>query len=210
MKGLLHQVIDSKEEEEEVEKISEATEKNTNSYENLKYGSSVIINLISKESIAANKEKRLSIKFRTSDTVKPFEMAGDNYDINCLFRILPSSQHIMQDKILDVIEEEEIPENIEIDYENFVSEINSNTNSFNLNNELSVRFEDNIQLYHDSSKRFLCFYSEKLDEIKDTFDNQYSDSECFYLGFSEYPADNTHFSFETVPTYQQEEDGYIK
>ena len=209
MKGLLHQVIDSK---EATENSDEDIQKTNTFDDNLKYGSSIIINLIPEdgEENAANKERRLSIKLRTSDIVKPFEMAEDEYNINCVFKILPSSQHIMQDNILDIIEEEDIPENIETKYENFVSEINSNTNSFNLNDKLSVRFGDNIQLYHESSKRFLCFYNEKLEEIKGMFDNHYSDSECFYLGFSEYPADNTHFNFKTVTEYQQEEDGFIK
>lgn len=49
-----------------------------------------------------------------------------------------------------------------------------------------------------------------MDEIKSMFKNTYSDSNCYYLGFSEYPGDNTHFSFSTVANYQQEEDGCVK
>ena len=116
----------------------------------------------------------------------------------------------MQDKILERIYEQQITESIEIDYENFKSEIESNTKSFNINKGKSVKFEHKVQLYHESSKRFLAFYNCKVDEIKRIFKNEYYDSDCYYLGFSEYPSSNTQFSFETVVQYQQEEDGYVK
>lgn len=187
-------------------------ETRTDTYDDLKFGCSIIINLNKDEYGAQDESKmqRLSIKLRTSDRVKPFTMKADDYDVNCIFKILPSSQYTMQQKILDMVEEDGVHENIEIDYENFVSEIDSNTKNYNLSMNQSISFGTNIQLYHDSSKRFLCYYSEKLEEIKEAFDNQYADSESFYLGFSDYPSENTHFSLVTVPSFQQEEDGYIK
>jgi len=116
----------------------------------------------------------------------------------------------MQDKILGIIEEGTIPANIEIEYENFISEMDSNSTNYDQHYGKSVKFEDSFQLYQDSSKRFLSFDNCKVEEISRMFNNQYSDSQCYFLGFTEYPADNTHFSFETVASYQQEEDGCIK
>ncbi|CAI2387002.1 unnamed protein product [Moneuplotes crassus] len=211
IKGLVNQVFE-KDNDNAPEVPLEHIEVATDTYNDLKYGSSIIISLNEDEYGDGEEEKqnRLSIRLRTSDRVKPFEMQKDDYDINCTFKILPYSQYTMQSKILNIVEEDELGENIEIDYENFISEIDSNTANYNLSMNQSISYGSRIQLYHDSSKRFLCYYNEKLEGIRDAFDNMYADSESFYLGFSEYPAENTHFSFETVPMYQQEEDGYIK
>jgi hypothetical protein len=180
------------------------TEDTSNAFDNLKYGSSVTLNFVGDIDI------KLSTKLRISDKIVSMEMPSDEYNINSLFKILPSSNYIMQDKILSIIDDHTDLVNLEIDFENFTSEINSNTNSYNLSLGQSVRFEEPIQLYHESSKRFVSFNPCKTDEISRHFNDQYCDSECFYLGFSEVPSDNTHFSFETVATYQQEEDGFVK
>lgn len=179
-------------------------EQSNDSFENLKYGSSITLNFVGENDI------KLATKLRISDKVSYIQMPSDEYNINCLFRVLPSSQHTMQNKILSIIDNQADLDNLEIDYENFTSEIDSNTNAYNQIYGNSIRYDDTIQLYQDSSKRFLCFNSCRADEIKLAFSNKYSDSECFYLGLSEYPSDNTRFSFETIAAYQQVEDGYIK
>lgn len=103
-------------------------------------------------------EKKLTTKLRVSDKViADGGMGKDQYNVNCLFRIIPSSQHTMQDKIVDIVDDDTVPKSIDIEYENFVSEMSSNTNTYNLKFGKSVRFEDTFQLYQDSSKRFLCF-----------------------------------------------------
>jgi hypothetical protein len=176
-------------------------------FENLKYGSAITINMLDKVS---QENHALCTKLRISDKLGTVKMEKDEYNINSLFKIIPSAQHNMQDKILDIIESEVIPHNIDIEYENFISEVESNTTAYNISKDKPVRFEDSFQLYQDSSKRFICFYSCKINEIKKEFKNTYSDSNWYYLGLTEYPGDNTHFSFETVPSYQQEEDGTVK
>jgi hypothetical protein len=126
-------------------------EKDSTKYENLKYGSIILLVLDAGET-----EKKLTTKLRVSDKVMADdEMGKDQYNVNCLFRIIPSSQYTMQDKIIDIVEEDTVPASINIEYENFISEINSNTNTYNLKFGKSVRFEDRFQLYQDSSKRFL-------------------------------------------------------
>ena len=123
-----------------------------NAYQNLTYGSSVFLAIES-----GPEQKKLSTKLRVSDKVNAEEMEKDQYNINCIFRIVPSCQHIMQDKILDIVDDDKLPLTIEIEYENFISEMESNTASYKLNYGKSVKFEDTFQLYQDSSKRFLSF-----------------------------------------------------
>ena len=43
-----------------------------------------------------------------------------------MFGVLPSVEHVMRDKILSIIEGLIVPETIKIDYENSISEIDSN------------------------------------------------------------------------------------
>jgi hypothetical protein len=119
----------------------------------LTYGSSIFLAIENGSEL-----KKLSTKLRVSDKVNAEEMDKDQYNINCIFRIVPSCQHLMQDKILDIIDDDKLPLNIEIEYENFISEMESNTASYKLNYGKSVKFEDSFQLYQDSSKRFLSFF----------------------------------------------------
>ena len=73
-----------------------------------------------------------------------------------------------------------------------------------------MKYEETFQLYQESSKRFLAFYSRSADNIEKIFSNNFAGDECYYLGFSDYPGVNTHFQFETVASYQSEIDGYVK
>lgn len=127
-------------------------ESNINIFDDLKYGSSITLNLIDENEGC---ERKLNTKLRISDTINATKMESDDYNINCLFKIIPASQHLMQDKILDIIETDDIPGNIEIEYENFISEVESNSAAYQLSSGNSVRFEDTFQLYQDSSKRYL-------------------------------------------------------
>ena len=61
----------------------------------------------------------------------------------------------MQDKILDIIETDDTSSNIEIEYENFISEVEANSAAYELSLGNPIRFEDTFQLYQDSSKRYL-------------------------------------------------------
>ena len=137
-------------------------------------------------------------------------MEESEYNINCLFRVLPSSQYVMQNKILNIVEEDTVPENIDVEFENFTSEVESNSTNFEISLGKSVKYEQTFQLYQDSSKRYLAFFSRNVDDIERVYSNKFSGDECYYLGFSEYPGYNTHFKFETVANYQSEIDGYIK
>ena len=158
----------------------------------------------------SNEYRKLSTKLRISDKLIADLMDENEYNINCLFRVLPSSQYVMQNKILNIVEDDTIPENIQVEFENFTSEVYSNSTNYELSLGKSVKYEETFQLYQDSSKRYLAFYSRSVDDIGKVFSNKFSGDECYYLGFSEYPGYNTHFKFETVANYQSEIDGYIK
>jgi hypothetical protein len=82
----------------------------------------------------------------------------------------------MQDKIIDIIGQDKIPDTIEVEYENFVSEMETNSSTFKMSSGKEVRYEDTFQLYQDSSKRFLCYHHCMVDDIKEVFGAKYSDS----------------------------------
>ena len=163
------------------------------------------------EDESLNQFRKLSTKLRISEKCIAEVMGESEYNINCLFKVIPSSQFIMQDKILTYIEEDQVPMNIDVEFENFSSEVISNSTNLGIMIGKSVKYEETFQLYQESSKRFLAFFSRSVDNIEKIFaNNLFSGDECYYLGFSEYPGSNTHFKFETVASYQSEIDGFIK
>ena len=174
---------------------------------NIQYNSQIILSIKDAE---RNEYRKLSTKLRISDKWIADLMNADEYNINWLFRILPLSQFTMQNKILSMIEEDNIPESIDVEFENFTSEVNSNSSNYNLSLEKYVKYEESFQLYQDSSKRYLAFYPRNVDDIERVYSYSFSGDECYYLGFSEYPGYNTHFNFETVSSYQSEIDGFVK
>ena len=179
----------------------------TKSYDHLQYGSHIILNVKDK---VTNNFKKLWTKLRISEKLIADEMGENEYNINCMFWVLPTCQYVMHDKVLSFIEEETIPENIDVEFENFSSEVNSNSSSYSISIGKNVKYEETFQLYQDSSKRFLAFYSRNVKNIDKIFDDKFFGDECYYLGFSDYPGSNTHFKFETVANYQSEIDGYVK
>ena len=186
---------------------SKESEQDVKSYENLIYGAQIILNIKVPE---RNELRKLTTKLRISDKCIADVMEESEYNINCLFRVLPSSQYVMQNKILSIVEEDTVPENIDVEFENFTSEVESNSTNYEISLGKSVKYEQTFQLYQDSSKRYLAFFSRNVDDIERVYSNKFSGDECYYLGFSEYPGYNTHFKFETVASYQSEIDGYIK
>lgn len=82
-------------------------------------------------------------------------MNPDEYDINSMFRVLPSVQHTMQAKILNIIEERAIPPSIHVDYGNYLSEIDSNLSYQNSKLGSDVKYGESFQLYQNSTKRYL-------------------------------------------------------
>ena len=96
-------------------------------FEDLKYGSSLTLNINTGSS-----KKKFTTNSRVSDKVIATMKDSDACNVNGWFKILPSSQYLMQEKIIDIIEEQQIPSNIEIEYENFLSESNSNTSAYNI------------------------------------------------------------------------------
>lgn len=120
--------------------------------DNLLYGSSITLNLINEEK---NTFSKVTSRVRISERANAFEMTHDDYSINSVFRIIPASQYMMQDRILDIIDQNKIPESVDIDYQNFVSEMESNSIAYNISNKTPVKYGDKFQLYQDSSKRFL-------------------------------------------------------
>ena len=71
--------------------------------------------------------RKLTTKLRISEKWLADVMEESEYNINCLFKVLPSAQFNMQDKILTYIEEDQIPMNIDVEFENFSSEVISNS-----------------------------------------------------------------------------------
>ena len=177
------------------------------SFENLQYGSHIILSVSDKVGLELRK---LSTKLRISEKLIADVMEESEYNINCMFWVLPSCQYVMIDKILSIVEDDTIPENIDVEFENFASEVDSNSTNYHISIGKSVKYEETFQLYQDSSKRYLAFYNRNVQNIDKIFDDQFFGDECYYLGFSEYPGSNTHFKFETVANYQSEIDGWVK
>ena len=171
------------------------------------YGSQILFNI---KKLENSEHRKLTSKLRISERWVADLMMENEYNINWIFRVLSSSQFTMQDKILDIIEENQVPESIGIDFENFSSEVLSNSMNYQILSGKGVKYEETIQLYQDSSKRYLAFYPRNADDIEKAFSNKFWGDEWYFLGFSEYPGYNTHFKFETVINYQSEIDGYIK
>lgn len=115
----------------------------------------------------------------------------------------------MQSKMINVIESEKIVPSIDIDYENFMSEMEANVD---LQDEVMgkpIKYGVKFQLIQESSKRFLSIKEANVHDVKDIFTEGYTDNYCFFFGFSEYPSKQTHFSFKECCNYQKEGAGTV-
>lgn len=101
----------------------------------------------------------------------------------------------MQSKMIGIVEDENIPINVAIDYENFMSEMTANVDLQDDFMGKPVKYGSKFQLVQESSKRFVTILEASNKEVKHIFDEGYIDSYCFKFGFSEYPSSFTHFSF---------------
>ena len=199
-------------------------EESENSHGDLTYGSYIVISIENekerREKLKKNKYnpdyrykaeyRKFYTKYRISDSVKAQKMSEDNYDSNCVFRIIPSSQFSLLNKILEIVEDEIIPQNFELDYENFMSEMQDSVDTQDDLMGKPIKYGAKFQLIQESSKRFLCMHETHNDRVKKIFNSNYVDSYCFDLGFSEYPSRLTHFLFEECSNFQREGSGNIK
>jgi hypothetical protein len=172
----------------------------------LTYGSYIILNIEND----GKSNRKLCSKFRISDKLQAIKMDKEDYDLNCVFRIIPQAQTTMQTKMLKLLETDKIVPSVDIDYENFMSEMEAN---IDLQDEVMgkpVKYDAKFQLIQESSKRFLSINESNSYAVKNIFPNGYTDSYCFYFGFSEYPSKQTHFNFKECCTYQREGAGTVK
>lgn len=116
----------------------------------------------------------------------------------------------MMSKMRKVVEEENIPINIDIDYENFMSEMEANVDLQYDFMGKPLKYGGKFQLVQESSKRFLSIHESKNSAVKQIFNDRYIDSYCFYFGFSEYPSRFTHFFIKECSNFQREGSGTVK
>ena len=137
-------------------------------------------------------------------------MEKENYDDNSLFRIIPPCQYEMQDNIRNIISSGFLPDNVNVDYENFKSELETNLTLQNKNMGQEIRYGAKFQLYQHSSKRYLSIKPADDDTVINAFENGYTDSLCYQPCFSEYPSEFTHFTFEECCLFQKRKQTSIK
>ena len=102
----------------------------------------------------------------------------------------------MLEQIRNIIYENEIPDNVEVDFENFMSEMQANVDVQDKLMGRPVKYGSRFQLVQQSSKRFLSIRPAETDIVLQAFKNGYTDTQCYELCFSEYPTTFTHFLFE--------------
>lgn len=141
-------------------------------------------------------QRKLTTKYRISNQAIVSEMPEDLYDDNCVFRVIPSCQHEMQNNIKSIVDKEVLPENVDVDYENFISELESNLEIQKKLMGSELKYGTKFQLYQHSSKRFLCIKPADNHTVTNVFENNYTDSACFQFCFTEYPSSYTHFTFD--------------
>jgi hypothetical protein len=151
--------------------ISKLTE-SENNHGDLTFGSYIVLNI---EKDAADPRK-FSTKFRISDKVQSIKMEKEDYDENCVFRIIPSAQTALLSKLRKSVTEDNIPPNVNIDYENFISEMEANVDLQEDFMGKPVKYGSKFQLVQESSKRFMCIHEAKNTTVKKIFDDKYIDS----------------------------------
>lgn len=72
-----------------------------------------------------------------------------------MFRIIPPAQFALLNKMRKIVEEENIPENVNVDFENFMSEMQANVDLQEDFMGEQVKYGAKFQLVQESSKRFL-------------------------------------------------------
>ena len=108
-----------------------------------------------------NELRKLTTKLRISDKCIADVMEESEYNINCLFRVLPSSQYVMQNKILSIVEEDTVPENIDVEFENFTSEVESNSTNFEISLGKSVKYEQTFPAVSRQFQAISCVFQQK-------------------------------------------------
>ena len=170
------------------------------------YGCYIVINF---ETLDEGSRK-LTTNFRISDKAQALPMEKENYDDNSLFRIIPPCQYEMQDNIRNIISSGFLPEHVNVDYENFRSELETNLSLQDKTMGQEIKYGSKFQLYQHSSKRYLSIKPADDDIVINAFQNGYTDSLCFQICFSEYPSEFTHFTFEECCLFQKRNQTGIK
>ena len=117
----------------------------------------------------------------------------------------------MTSEMRGIVDGENIPANVEIFYENFMSEMEANVDLQDDVMGKPIKYGSKFQLVQESSKRFVCIHEATNDQVKKIFkDEGYIDSYCFTFGFDEYPSSRTHFSFKECSSFQREGPGTVK
>ena len=173
----------------------------------LLYGSYIVINIEIEQDIISRK---ITTNYRISPKPYAVKMEDDDFDANWVFRIIPAARHEMMEQIKHIIDENEIPDNVEVDFENFISEMQANVDVQNKLMGKPVKYGSRFQLVQQSSKRFLSIRPAETDIVLQTFKNGYTDTQCFELWFSEYPTTFTHFMFEEWSLFQTEGEAIVK
>jgi hypothetical protein len=180
------------------------TETNANS--ELKYGDYIVLDIV------GNKDypRRITTNYRISTVVNAVIPKQNDYDSNCVFRIIPEAQYEMLKKVKNVINSNKIPDNFDVDYGNFISELQANVDIQNKVMGNSIRYGAKFQLIQESSKRFLSTKPADISSVMNCFKSGYIDNECFEFCFSEHPTSFTHFKFQECSSFQKEGEAKIR
>jgi hypothetical protein len=79
-------------------------------------------------------------------------------------------------KIQKAVTEDNIPIKIDIDYENFITEMQANVDLQEDFMGRQVKYGSKFQLVQESSKRFLCIFESKRETVKNIFGDRFIDS----------------------------------
>lgn len=143
-----------------------------NNHGELLYGSYIVLNVQNE----GENPRKITTKFRISDRITTFEMDREDYDPNCVFRIIPSAQYAMQTRMRDIIDDESIPEKVDIDFENFMSEMEANVDLQEDFMGKPIKYGGKFQLVQESSKRFVSIREASTKDVKRVFTEGYIDS----------------------------------
>jgi hypothetical protein len=141
----------------------------------LTYGSFIVLNIFDKK----GEPRKLTTDYRIASGVQAIKMADKDYDANSVFRVIPGTQFEMLNKVRSDIKKNEIPSNFDIDYLNFMSELQTNVEVQNKLMGEPVGYGSKFQLIQESSKRFLSIKPADIMIVKECFSSGYIDSDCF-------------------------------
>jgi len=135
----------------------------------------------------------------------------DTFEVhhNAIFTVCPVSNFKYLKKMKEMMSDDMLEQNHENTYSKFIHETNQNLKIEREFADVQVKYGDSFQLFHEKSKRYLCFVPLNKYSLQNPLSIQTTAQSHLMLSFWEFPRENTIFSFETEKVIHPTDETFV-